>query len=178
MKKFELVLKNEKRRSYQTITWIIIISNIALLILLSVKGVFSRAEVIGIILMICLAIFIPLYTRSKDINIETSIIFLILMTAWLTTGYWWAALINLVFEIFQIAALRTLILKLDHKVIIYPSLPKKKIDWKELSNLILKDGLLTIDFKNNRIIQQQIADTSSTIDEKEFNDFCEQQLNK
>ena len=178
MKKFVLVLKNDKRRSYQTITWMIIISNIALLILLSVKGVFSGGDVIAIVFMICLAIFIPLYVKSKDIKIETSIIFLILMTAWLTTGYWWVALINFVFEIFQIAALRTLILKLDDEVIIYPSLPKKKIDWKELSNLILKDGLLTIDFKNNRIIQQQVADTSSTIDEKEFNDFCKQQLNK
>ena len=178
MKKFELVLKNEKRRSYQTITWMIIISNIALLILLSVKGAFSRAEVIATVIMICLAIIIPLYFKSKNIKIETSIIFLILMTTWLTTGYWWVALINFVFEIFQIAALRTLILKLDHEVIIYPSLPKKKIDWKELSNLILKDGLLTIDFKNNRIIQQQIADTSSTVDEKEFNEFCKQQLNK
>jgi hypothetical protein len=43
---------------------------------------------------------------------------------------------------------------------------------------MIKDGLLTIDFKNNRIIQQQIANISSGIDEKEFNDFCRQQLNK
>src|SRR5690242_4554246 len=36
--------------------------------------------------------------------------------------------------------------------IIYPSFPSKTIDWSFISNLILKDGLLTIDMKNNRII--------------------------
>ena len=42
----------------------------------------------------------------------------------------------------------------------------------------VKDVYKSFDFKNNRIIQQQVADISSTINEKEFNDFCRQQLNK
>ena len=80
--------------------------------------------------------------------------------------------------ILHIAALQKPIVSISESQVIYPSFPRKKIDWQELSNLMLKDGLLTIDFKNNKIIQQQIADISSTIDEKEFNDFCRQQLNK
>jgi len=178
MKQFELLLKNEKKKSYQRITWLIFISNIALLILLSIKGIFSKGEVIAIIIMIGLAIFIPLYVKSKDVKIETSIIFIILMTAWISTGYWWVAIINFVFEIFQIAVLRKLIVRVKPDTVIYPSFPQKQIDWKELSNLILKDGLLTIDFKNNKIIQQYVDEKSLPIDEKEFNDFCRQQLNK
>jgi hypothetical protein len=178
MKQFELLLKNEKKKSYQRITWLIIISNIALLILLSIKGFFSKGEVIAIVIMIGLAVFIPLYVKSKDVKIETSIIFIILMTVWISTGYWWVAIINLVFEIFQIAALRNLIVKVNPDTVIYPSFPQRQIDWKELSNLILKDGLLTIDFKNNKIIQQYVDQKSLTIEEKEFNDFCRQQLNK
>jgi hypothetical protein len=76
------------------------------------------------------------------------------------------------------ASLQKPIVSINERQVIYPSFPKKIIDWQDLSNLIIKDGLLTIDFKNNKIIQQQIADISSTIDEKEFNDFCRQQLNK
>ena len=178
MKQFELLLKNEKKKSYQRITWLIIISNIALLILLSIKGIFSKGEVIAIVIMIGLAVFIPLYVKSKDVKIETSIIFIILMTVWISTGYWWVAIINFVFEIFQIAALRNLIVRVKPDTVIYPSFPQRQIDWKELSNLILKDGLLTIDFKNNKIIQQYVDQKSLTIDEKEFNDFCRQQLNK
>ena len=178
MKQFELLLKNEKKKSYQRITWLIFISNIALLILLSIKGIFSKGEVIAIIIMIGLAVFIPLYVKRKDVKIETSIIFIILMTAWISTGYWWVAIINFVFEIFQIAVLRKLIVRVKPDTVIYPSFPQKQIDWKELSNLILKDGLLTIDFKNNKIIQQYVDEKSLPIDEKEFNDFCRQQLNK
>ena len=59
--------------------------------------------------------------------------------------------------------------------IIYPSIPVRIIQWNELNNVILKDGLLTIDFKNNKIIQQLIKH-SNQINEKEFNDFCKEQL--
>lgn len=59
--------------------------------------------------------------------------------------------------------------------IVYPSFPAKNIRWAELNNIILKDGLLTIDFKNNRIIQQLI-DEKNPVDETEFNQYCREQL--
>ena len=98
--------------------------------------------------------------------------------AWIFANHWVVGVLNAIFMILHIAALQKPIVSINERQVIYPSFPKKKIDWQELSNLMIKDGLLTIDFKNNRIIQQQIADISSTIDEKEFNDFCRQQLNK
>ena len=101
-----------------------------------------------------------------------------LLLAWILADYWVVGLLNFLFMILHMAALQKPIVSVNESQVIYPSFPKKKIDWHELSNLMIKDGLLTIDFKNNRIIQQQIADISSTIDEKEFNDFCHQQLNK
>lgn len=60
----------------------------------------------------------------------------------------------------------------------YPSFPKRTIQWNELNNLVLKDDLLTIDFKNNKIIQQLTDKKASAVNEKEFNDFCSKQLNK
>jgi hypothetical protein len=59
--------------------------------------------------------------------------------------------------------------------ITYPSFPSKNIRWSELNNIILKDGLLTIDFKNNKIIQQLI-DEKNTVDESDFNQYCREQL--
>jgi len=58
----------------------------------------------------------------------------------------------------------------------YTSFPVRAIQWNELNNVILKDGILTIDFRNNKIVQAEIDDVSNTINEKEFNDFCSQQL--
>jgi hypothetical protein len=40
----------------------------------------------------------------------------------------------------------------------------------------MKDGVLTIDFKNNKIIQQSIDEARSSVNEKEFNEFCQKQL--
>lgn len=50
----------------------------------------------------------------------------------------------------------------------------RQISWDELQHVILKDGLLTLDKKDNRIIQREVLD--STIDEMEFNQFCQSKL--
>ena len=44
--------------------------------------------------------------------------------------------------------------------------------------LPLISTLIIFFFKNDKLIQQKIAGVSSIIDEKEFNEFCKQQLNK
>ena len=48
----------------------------------------------------------------------------------------------------------------------------KKYLWDEFSNLIFKDSLLTLDFKNNKLIQLKIEENESTVNENEFNHFC------
>ena len=44
--------------------------------------------------------------------------------------------------------------------------------------MILKFGVLTIDFKNNKIIQGEVNDDVPLQVETEFNVFCKQQLNR
>jgi hypothetical protein len=56
--------------------------------------------------------------------------------------------------------------------------PRKKIGWSELANVVLKDNMLTVDFKNNKLIQKELDEEVSTHTEKEFNDFCQSQLSK
>jgi hypothetical protein len=42
--------------------------------------------------------------------------------------------------------------------------------------MVIKDGLFTVDFKNNRLIQQAVDEGVSTVNEKVFNEFCSKQL--
>jgi hypothetical protein len=47
--------------------------------------------------------------------------------------------------------------------------------WSEFSNVMLKDGLLTLDFTNNRLFQKETDDTDDEDydgTEQEFNEFC------
>lgn len=64
----------------------------------------------------------------------------------------------------------------DH--IVFSRLSRKKIDWSEIENVILKDGLLTIDFKNNKLLQKEIDSGENEASEEEFNAWCQRQLRK
>jgi hypothetical protein len=62
--------------------------------------------------------------------------------------------------------------------VILPGITGQRIiEWNELTNVIKRDDLLTLDFKNNRLLQVQILNADD-ISENEFNQFCLQQLNK
>ena len=51
----------------------------------------------------------------------------------------------------------------------------KNYPWSQFNNIILKDDLLTLDFKNNQLLQLA-PDSSATINEQAFNDFCKKYL--
>lgn len=53
---------------------------------------------------------------------------------------------------------------------------KKHYEWSFINNVILKDGLLTIDYKNNKIFQKELEEEITPVLEKEFNEFCRLQL--
>ena len=60
--------------------------------------------------------------------------------------------------------------------ITFNTFPFKNYSWEQLKNAMLKDNLLTLDFTNNKILQKETeSDVSSDI-EKEFNEFCRQQI--
>jgi len=62
--------------------------------------------------------------------------------------------------------------------VILPGLTGQRIiEWTQLTNLVKKDDLLTLDFKNNRLMQVEILNADE-VPENEFNQFCLQQLNK
>lgn len=67
----------------------------------------------------------------------------------------------------------------DEKEIVFNGLWAKKIQWSELNNVIIKDGILTIDFKNNRLFQKETDDLDDDEyegEEAEFNTWCVRQL--
>ena len=54
--------------------------------------------------------------------------------------------------------------------------PSKKYHWNQFSNVILKDNILTLDFKNNKLLQAKIETTN--LNEDAFNIFAKEQLVK
>ncbi len=64
----------------------------------------------------------------------------------------------------------------DNDGLTFNSFPSKSYRWNELANVILKDGLITVDFKNNKILQKELESDVSGDLEKEFNEFCSRKL--
>jgi len=182
MREYEIFLKNDRVKFYTRFGWLITIINFATILYVTYR--LNKIEelkwsfiIIGIVV---LTIFI-FKRRLKKVFFGDSEYLpagIFICPAWMLLGFPWLALLNIFLFFFSVIAGRKPIVYLNQTAIYYPAFPKKSIQWSELSNVILKDGYLTIDFKNNKLIQQLVEETNTVIDEKEFNDFCKQQLNK
>ncbi len=60
--------------------------------------------------------------------------------------------------------------------IVFNTLLKKQYEWTDFNNIMIKDGLLTLDFKDNRLMQKEIDGDISPEIEIEFNEFCHIQI--
>ena len=176
MQKFELVLKNEKEKTYEIISWIIVVGNILSFVTLSAITNFQKLSMLIYAALIIVSIIIPRYFKNQGEKPGFVAPFFIIILGWLKTRFWWMMLVNCVFLILDTIARRQLIVHVNAEKISYPSWPKKEIEWIELSNVVLKDRLLTIDLKSNKLFQHEIINNDT--DETEFNNFCKEQLNK
>lgn len=183
MQKFELVLKNEKKKFYDRFALCLFILNGAgILIALSYssgrannKNVFFIFLAIAMLLMISPSVLISKkqYTRYLKAFLFAS---LALSLYWVFLGYWWISIIAFALTLLYTVIQKEMKVRVETDRVVYPSFPVKMIEWNKLINLVLKDGLLTIDFKNNKLIQQSIDESKTSVNEKEFNEFCRQQL--
>ena len=64
----------------------------------------------------------------------------------------------------------------DPAGIVINTFPKKQFPWAMIQNAIIKDDVITIDFKNNKLIQKDINEPVSATITSEFNTFCAEQI--
>ena len=181
MKQFLIFLKNEKQKQYFLIAFLFILINFSVFIYFGITAptkslkisFFVRAAVI----LACLAIDQLLKKTKRSENRPYMYVAMWLITfAWLKEDYWVIFCICLLVSLLFLITYRELVIKVDTNLIRYPSFPEKKIGWNRLTNVIMKDGLITIDFKNNKLIQQTVDENKTKVDEKEFSEFCSEQL--
>ena len=64
----------------------------------------------------------------------------------------------------------------DPAGIVINTFPKKHYPWNAIQNAIIKDDVITIDFKNNKLLQKDINEPVSASTTQEFNTFCREQI--
>jgi hypothetical protein len=55
---------------------------------------------------------------------------------------------------------------------------RKVISWNQLNNVVLRNDLLTIDFKNNKLLQLEVLDNIPDFKAAEINAFCANRVEK
>jgi hypothetical protein len=90
----------------------------------------------------------------------------------------WVGLLFIVLTFFEFQTKRPLEIGFDLDRIVINTLFSRRFGWSDFNNIILKDGLLTLDFKTNRLLQREVVDDEDEddADEEEFNMFCREQL--
>jgi hypothetical protein len=179
MLKYELQLRNDKLKTYTIIGWILfsiqITAFIAMAFFFEDKDVRSAAKT-GL-LIIAIVSLIMYFFRNTKYAFGLAVLLFWCPTIWIGSGNYLAGGISgFIFLLHSLATMKKVVRVFEHYVI-YPRFPADNIPWKNISTLMLKDGLLTLDLKNNKLMQN-LVDDHTRIDEKEFNDFCREQLNK
>lgn len=177
-KEFVFRLENTRSKFYYLFAFFIIIINIVILSLIRLNDTeepLQNWRLFGII--IYTVIFSILFFIRSEREKKTLIVitFVLIITAWFFMNEWLPAIINLITGLLFLISTRKLEIKVKKEIIFYPSFPVQKISWNELNNIILKDGLLTIDLKNNKVYQLYPEETKP-VDEAAFNLFCKQML--
>lgn len=100
-------------------------------------------------------------------HVEPMIGFLLLLTGVAAAYIGWAE-----YKIFQPA-----FAKIDITGVTLPTtFSERLIGWNQLNNVILRDDLLTLDFKNNKVLQLEVLDETGVVTAEEMNKFFKSRL--
>ena len=149
--------------------------------------IFSAVYVIGSIFLLACAIFNKKFLR--DLSKHLALLLFELMLVLAGSIYYWAkgaALVSISHAILGGAIMllwiytkrkeggETIVIS-EANIILPGWIQQRIVEWNEITNVVKKDDLLTIDFKNNKLLQVQISSVDD-VNQDAFNRFCQQQL--
>lgn len=178
---YRFIIPNARTLIYQVFAYGIIFLNLLGQLLMDYQ---RNSPNLKISILVCAALFIlfilwDVYLLKKKNTLQSlGIIILILGFRWYQYALGWGFAINVVLWFLYLVSRRQLVILVSSAEIRYPSFPVKKISWSEVSNLLLKDDILTIDLKNNKIYQHFVKDAAEVVSEAAFNEFCREQIAK
>ena len=176
MQQFEIVLKNEKVKSYKNIAWIFLALNFAVFIFLLFYDAFRPAAlsfIIALLLYVLLRWY--LFKNNRASYFLDEFVFIIPAAGWFGLHNYLVAIACFLLGILYKLSLQQIKFVFRRESVTKVNFPKKEFEWSAFSNVLLKNNILTIDFKNNKLIQTEL-EKGQSIDETEFNEFAKSKL--
>ncbi|MEO8960816.1 MAG: hypothetical protein ABI325_02980 [Ginsengibacter sp.] len=177
MQEFEIVLKNDKLKLYRNIAKIFLVLNFAVFALLLLYEPYrytSVAFLIAFVLYLLLRQY--LFKKGSVSNILDEFVFFIPAAGWLGMHSYLIGAGCMLMGILYKLSLQDIKFVFGQENIMKMNFPPKKFAWGLLDNVVLKDNILTLDFKTNKLIQAEVE--KNDINETDFNSFARLQMNK
>ena len=133
---------------------------------------------IALILLVGLIVTEVVRRRSPTVKVRYRYLLLLAAIGWFVTPLPWIGLLFVLLTFLEYQTKRPLEIGFDTDTIVINTLIPRRFGWADFNNVILKDGLLTLDFRNNRLLQKEVVDDEEQddADEEEFNMFCRERL--
>jgi hypothetical protein len=179
---YVVVLKNQHSKYINILGFLLGILSIVFF----VKELFQPGQtgfvyLIGVIFIAAVLAWNVYHSVYKGKKVYYSRALLIAALVWMKMPYYqWLSFVFIILALLEYQAKYAIEIGFSDEEIKFNTLIKKKYRWSDFNNIMLKDGLLTLDFANNKILQREIEDDDDEddADEKEFNDYCQKQLAK
>ena len=175
-----IVLRNETSRYVHLIGFLLSVGSALLFIReMVVRNTIVLPYVIGVIFIAGLLLWnvYAYYRLSKEIYYSKAL--LIAGLVWLKMPYFeWLIFIFVILALLEYQAKLPAEIGFSSDHIVFNRLLRKKYRWSEIDNVILKDGLLTVDFRNNKLFQREIDSGENEASELEFNTWCMERLSQ
>lgn len=179
---YVVVLKNQHTRYINILGFFLGMLSIVFFVReLSEPGKIGFVYLIGVLFIAGVLIWNVYHSVYKGRKVYYSRALLIAALVWMKMPYYqWLSFVFIILALLEYQAKYAVEIGFSDNEIKFNTLIKKRYRWSDFTNIMLKDGLLTLDFANNKILQREIEDDDDEdeADEKEFNEYCRQQLAK
>ena len=173
-------MRNETSRYVNIIGFLLVVGSA----ILFTREMIVRNEVVlpyilGVIFIAGLLLWNTfVYFRLKQ-EIYYSKALLIAGLVWMKMPYFeWLIFVFAILALLEYQAKLSPEIGFNAEQVVFNNLFKKRYAWNEIEHVILKDGLLTIDFRNNKLFQREIDSGENEASEQEFNEWCATHLRK
>ncbi len=177
---YVVTLKNNSRKYIDTISLLILFTSVMLFLREQFRSDNIKiAYLFGALAIIIISIRNVYHQKKMQVPVFYSSALFIAAIAWVTMPYLsWLFIPFALMGLFERQAKFPLEIGFSDNHVTINTLIRRKFKWSDFNNVVLKDDLLTLDFKTNRLLQRETIDEEGDAEEDEFNQYCNEQLAK
>lgn len=181
MQEYRLSLVDDKFGAFRLLAFLLLFVNLIVFLMLAWAASASFWKILygagGLLSLASVLWGFSAKSSKKDFCRRTGLSLLFSSLLWFAALHWMPALSSVIMGFFSFRMSRGIVIIFSESGVHWPFFPSRFFNWHEISHVILKDRMLTVEYGRNRVLQSLISQESSdVVDEGSFNAFCMQCL--